>query len=177
MDVLAPFRIPIATLKADAASYAWELGPDFLAIFDDEHELIKGTFSVEMHLERTAGIVNLDFIVEGMLDTTCDRCMASIMMPVEADYQMIVKFGDPNESNDEVIFVDQESPELNVGQHLYDFILLSVPISQRIENCETMDDSPCDITVLTYLSENQIIDKPKRDDDPLWDDLKKVIDN
>ncbi len=31
-------------LKADEASYEWKLGPDFLALFDEEHEGITGHF-------------------------------------------------------------------------------------------------------------------------------------
>ena len=53
MDALAPFRIPAAVLKADEATYNWELGPDFLAIFDNEHELVKGQFLIEMNLRAT----------------------------------------------------------------------------------------------------------------------------
>lgn len=37
MDALAPFRIPVATLKGDEAYYEWTLGPDFLASFDEHH--------------------------------------------------------------------------------------------------------------------------------------------
>lgn len=178
MDALAPFRIPIATLKADEASYEWELGPDFLAIFDDEHEPLSGHFSVKMNLHRAGGIVNLDFLVQGTVQTHCDRCLASIQMPVKVEYQLIVKYGEPAESTDEVIFVNPDIPNLNVGKHIYDFILLSIPISQRIPNCESMENSPCDTSVLAYLSKNQIEENSgERNDTPPWDELKKAIEN
>jgi uncharacterized metal-binding protein YceD (DUF177 family) len=177
MDALAPFRIPVATLKDDEASYSWELGPDFLAIFDEEHDPITGHFSVEMKLERSAGIAGLDFSVNGIVNTTCDRCSVSIDMPINADYQIIIKFGDPVDSTDEIVFIDPDSPDLNVGQHIYDFILLSIPISHRIPDCERMEKSPCDLTILSYLSENQLDENNPGDDESPWDELKKVIDN
>lgn len=178
MDALAPFRIPVATLKADEASYEWELGPDFLTIFDDEHQPVDGLFTVAMELHRTAGITTLEFDVQGSIQTTCDRCMVPINLPIEAEYQLVVKFGDPNDSTDEVVFLEPEAPDLNVGQHIYDFILLSIPISHRIPDCESLENSPCDASILSFLSENEKHNDSNRDDDENpWIDLKKVIDN
>ena len=178
MDALAPFRIPAAILKADEASYEWKLGPEFLNLFDEEHEGVQGQFLVNMDLHREGGIAILEFIVQGMVDTTCDRCMVPIKMPIESDYQMIVKYGNPADSTDEVVFVDPDSPDLNVGKHIYDFILLSVPISHRIPGCEKLEDSPCDTSIISYLSQHQVDDPTTRDEgDSPWDDLKKVIDN
>ena len=177
MDALAPFRIPAAILKADEASYEWKLGPDFLAIFDEEHEGITGHFEVHMELHREGGLTTLEFNVQGIVDTSCDRCMVPINLAIESDYQMVVKHGDPTDSTDEVVFIDSDSSDLNVGQHIYDFILLSIPISQRIPDCETMENSPCDTTVLSFLAENQVDEKPIGDKDSPWDDLKNVIKN
>ncbi len=178
MDALAPFRIPAAILKADEASYEWKLGPDFLAIFDEEHEGITGHFEVHMELHREGGLTTLEFNVQGIVDTSCDRCMVPINMAIESDYQMVVKHGDPADSTDEVVFIDSDSSDLNVGQHIYDFILLSVPISHRIPDCDQMENSPCDTSILTYLSQNQVDEMPKGDkSESPWDDLKKQIDN
>jgi len=178
MDALAPFRIPAATLKADQASFEWKLGPEFLVIFDDQHEAEKGLFTVTMELQRTAGITTLYFLIRGIVDTPCDRCMAAIQMPVEGEYQMIVKFGDPADTTDEAVFVHPESPDLNVGSHIYDFILLSIPISRRIPGCNSSANPPCDLTVLSYLSLNNENDNPNGgNDDSPWEDLKKVKDN
>ena len=100
-----------------------------------------------------------------------------IKLPVSADYQLLVNYGDPAQSTDEVVFLEHDAPDFNAGKHIYDFILLSVPISQRIPNCETMEDSPCDSTVLSYLTENQVDEKPIGDKDSPWDDLKNVLEN
>lgn len=178
MDTLAPFRIPATTLKADEASYEWQLGPDFLAIFDEDHEGIAGQFTVSMDLYREGGIATLEFNIQGTVDTICDRCMVPIIMPISSEFQMIIKHGDPDDSTDEVLFLASEAPDLNVGKHIYDFILLSVPISHRLPDCERMENSPCDISILSYLKQNQIDEMPDggANESP-WDDLKKQLDN
>ena len=178
MDALAPFRIPVASLKAEQLRYNWELGPDFFKLFDDEHETEKGQFNVEMMLNRTGTVTTLDFQVSGIVQTLCDRCLAPIEMPINGEYELIVKFGDPKDTTDEVIFIDPESNGLNVGQLIYDFVLLSIPISRRIPGCETMDNRPCDLTVLAYLSEKKDDNNSTQsDDDSLWGDISKAIDN
>lgn len=177
MDALAPFRIPLSALKADSASYEWDLGPDFFTLFDQEHLPPTGWFSVQLDMEHTGGVTVLQFWIEGNLDTVCDRCTAPIAMPLENQYELLVKFGNPAESTDEVIVLDPEAPELNIGQVVYDFILLSIPISHRIPDCETLDPSPCDMSIVRYLSENHIVESPPKEGNPLWDDLKKAMDN
>ena len=178
MDVLAPYRIPAAILKRDSASYEWDLDQKFLALFDEEHEGINGQFLVKMELSREGGVVALVFIVTGSVDTSCDRCLAPIQMPIDSEYEMLINYGDPEDSTDEVLFIPHDLQKLDLGKHIYDFILLSVPISQRVRDCEQMENSPCDISVLNYLKENQIEEMPKGEDKgSLWDDLKNVIDN
>ncbi len=178
MDALAPFWIPVANLKADEAKYRWDLGADFFKLFDDEHETEKGQFAVVLDLSRAGTITTLIFQITGVVETPCDRCLVWIEMPIEGEYEIIVKFGDPEETTDEVLFVHPEAHGLNVGKHIYDFVLLSIPISRRIPGCESQSNPPCDMAVLAYLAENNETKGPaKEDDDSLWGDLRKVIDN
>lgn len=177
MDALAPFRIPMSALKADSESFDWTIGPEFFAVFDDEHQPPRGTFKVLMELERTGLLVTLDFDIKGKLQTTCDRCLVPIELPIDHQYQLIIKFGNPEESTDEVIFIDPEAPDLNVGKSIYDFVLLSIPISHRIPGCETMEIPPCDMSIVNYLKENKVEEIRTEDPNALWDDLRKAIDN
>jgi uncharacterized metal-binding protein YceD (DUF177 family) len=177
MDALAPFRIPLSALKADSASFEWEVGPDFFKLFDDEHQPPTGNFVVNLELEHTGGVVTFDFIITGKLKTNCDRCTAPIDLPIESGYQVLVKFGDPAESTDEVIVLDPEAPDLNVGKIIYDFILLSIPIRHRIEDCETMDPMPCDTSITQFISTSGELPSIPEAENPLWDDLKKAMDN
>ncbi|MEO5905545.1 MAG: DUF177 domain-containing protein, partial [Saprospiraceae bacterium] len=145
---------------------------------DDEHDAEKGHFKVSMDLTKAGTVTTITFQIEGIVETPCDRCLAPIEMPVKGEYGIIVKFGDPAESTDEVIVIDPEAHSLNVGKHIYDFVLLSIPISRRVPGCEKRSNPPCDMIVLAYLlKKEENNDSPKGDDDSLWGDLRKVIDN
>ena len=178
MDALAPFRIPVSSLKADEARYEWVLDSAFFKLFDEEHDAEQGQFKVIMDLAHAGAITTLEFHIEGTVDSTCDRCLTILEIPVQGEYEMIIKFGDPEQSTDEVVFIDPEANGLNVGKHIYDFVLLSIPIKREIEGCESQDEPPCDFTILRYLTDNNSKDNSSDgDDDSLWGDLKKVIDN
>lgn len=176
MDALASFRIPLAVLKSDETSLQWQLGPDFLAIFDQEHPPLPARFDVCLEVMRIAGVITLDFLVNGVLETPCDRCLADLELDFSAEYQVVVKFGDPAESTDEVIFIDPDAPEINIGELIYDFALLSIPVSHRIPNCENLDPSPCDWSVLSHISDESSTDSGNEPDSP-WDQLRNALEN
>ncbi len=177
MDALAPYRIPAAVLKKDSAEYSWDLDRRFLALFDDKQNDLVGQFNIDMALNREGGVATLNFTVTGNVETTCDRCMAAIQMPVSGDFELIVNFGDPENSTDEVLFIQHDTQKIDLGKHIYDFILLSIPISQRIPDCEQLPEPPCDPSVLNYLNTKN--EEHPRDDEKksIWDDLKNVMDN
>jgi len=178
MDILGAFRIPVSALKAGEAAYSWTLGPDFFTAIDEDHPAPDGGFHATMALQRTAALVTMEFAIEGHLLTLCDRCTAPITIPVTGEYQVILKPGNPDDSTDEVIYYEPEATYISVAQLVYDFAILSIPITRRLDGCESLDPAPCDATVLSYLrkSEEEALQLRKESGNP-WDDLKKVFDN
>ena len=64
MDALAPFRIPVSSLKADEARYEWFLDSAFFKLFDEEHDAEQGQFKVIMDLAHAGAITTLEFHIE-----------------------------------------------------------------------------------------------------------------
>jgi uncharacterized metal-binding protein YceD (DUF177 family) len=64
-----------------------------------------------------------------------------------------------------------------VAQLVYDFALLSIPITHRLEGCESMDPSPCDASVLDHLKKFEEERRSREKDGSPWDDLKNAFDN
>lgn len=177
MDILGAFRIPVSALRADETAYSWTLGPEFFTTLDEDHPAPDGQFRAKLVLHRTAGVATMDFLIEGEYNTACDRCTAPITLPVAGEYQVIVKTGDPDDSTDEVIFLDPEETAFSVAQLVYDFALLSIPIMHRLDGCETMDPSPCDDSVLDHLKKIEEESRSREREGSPWDDLKNAFDN
>lgn len=174
MDALGAFRIPVSALRTELTAYSWELDQTFFRQFGPVDELPKGEFQVDLEITPMVGGGILDFFIKGRVHSLCDRCNAPIDLPVDADYQMILKFGDPDASTDEVIMIDPEASDFSVAQLVFDFSLLSVPISQTIQGCEKLDPPPCDQSIVSYLKNH---DASESDEESPWDDLKRIFDN
>jgi uncharacterized metal-binding protein YceD (DUF177 family) len=95
--------------------------------------------------------------------------------PVGSDNRLLVKFGTINDDSDpEIITVPHDKNELDLKMYFYEFIHLSLPI-RRIHPDGAKGISTCDPLMLQKLKEH-LVDKEK-DDDPRWDELRKLMNN
>ena len=63
----------------------------------------------------------LDFTMEGHVIVECDRCLEDLELPIESYEELIVKFGEKEETeSEEVIVVSTKEYELDVSQFIYE---------------------------------------------------------
>ena len=65
----------------------------------------------------------------------CDRCLADLKIPVDIQVPFSVMFSSYAEDaeegvSDEVILLDGSSSEIDLGQIIYDYVNLSLPIKK-----------------------------------------------
>jgi uncharacterized metal-binding protein YceD (DUF177 family) len=95
--------------------------------------------------------------------------------PVDGKSLLILKLGEGDADNDELVILPRGEYEYNISQHLYEEIGLSLPL--RVVPCEVSNDtSMCDRSVLDRL-ENILVDEmPEEQEeetiDPRWDKLR-----
>ena len=173
---LSEFSIPLLGLKKDSYSFDFQLDKSFFAAFEDSY-IQEGDIKVAMQLERKTGHLELNFDFEGTVKSDCDRCTASINLPVEGQEKIIAKYSEETqEDEDEIIFIHPETSELNVAQYIYEYVNLAVPI-RKAYDCENDENPPCDFGTLAFLEkQNAIIDNNGDEDDDLttWDALKNL---
>ncbi|MDE5655651.1 MAG: DUF177 domain-containing protein, partial [Muribaculaceae bacterium] len=59
----------------------------------------------------------------------CDRCLDTMDFPIDADYHIMVKYGDDyNDDSDEILEIPQSDAYINVAYMLYDTVALAIPI-------------------------------------------------
>lgn len=168
MDALQPYILPLKGLGAGNHTFTFEVDNDFFAAFPDS-PVDKAEVQLELALDKRPNLLVLDFSFRGWVGEKCDRCLAQIQLPVEGENQLLVKFGEPEEENEDedVVYIPVETSAWSVAQFAYEYILLGIPM---IKMCEEADDTYCDKEMLSYLENKESVDENTHN--PLRDALK-----
>ena len=173
MGVLTAYSLPIQGLKNGIHKYNYVLDGSFFKEFEAS-PINSCEIEVEVELDKRSDMMVFHAILTGWMDTTCDRCSAGIEMPMEGEHDLFVKYSEEKEEDDdEVVFISREMPSFNLAKYLYEFAVLSLPISNTYD-CENDEIRPCDMDVLKYL---EGLDTSKDNDTPdesIWDALKDI---
>src|SRR5690606_39645092 len=92
----------------------------------------------------------MDFHKEAHKSTACDRCLIHIELPIETEYRLIVKYGEGNDDDVDVVYIPNGLTTLDVSQYVYEYIVLSLPLVKQYD-CEYEQPSPCNVEVLERL--------------------------
>ncbi|MEM9548501.1 MAG: DUF177 domain-containing protein, partial [Bacteroidota bacterium] len=163
MNVLDHFSVPYKGLGNGLHRLSFTVDNEFFKEFEDSH-INNGSFAVEVELDKKDDHSVLVFAIKGNTETTCDRCLAAIQLPILGTYEMLLKFGEEKLSNDEIVFIHPETSKINLAQLIYEFILLSVPM---IKTCpEEGAYATCDKEVMKRLNENG--NDVGQEGNPIW---------
>jgi DUF177 domain-containing protein len=165
MKKLTEFDIPLAGLSVGNHQYNFELNELFFKEFGDE-EFIKAGVKVKLQLEKSEYVITLNFALQGVITTRCDRCLEEITVPVNNNEVLLVRFDSeikPEDAVDDIIVLNRKDSHLNVAQHLYDYVSLSLPM--RIVHKE----GECDPEI------EKLLDKEVKGNDSRWDKLKSIV--
>ena len=154
MDPLQHFSLPILGMKNGNHVFHFELDREFFKTF--ENTIIQdGNFTAEVQLDKRSSLMILSVVIKGSLQTQCDRCLAGISLPLKAKSTIHVKYGQPEDSDDEVMFIEEESTKLQLADWLYETVVVSVPLI-KIYDCDKEMPKPCNEEVLKILNRNRL---------------------
>ncbi len=174
MGVFSAYSLPIQGLKNGTHTYNYVLDGSFFGEFEDS-PIGDSEIEVYLEFEKRSDMMVLQFDLEGWFAASCDRCSAAIQMPIEGAHDLFVKYSEEKEEDDdEVIFISRDAPSFNVAKYLYEFAVLSLPMT-NVYDCENDNEPPCNTEVLKYLETK----KENKDDDDqagnsVWDALKDL---
>ncbi len=170
MNVLDHFSVPYKGLGNGIHYLKFSVDSDFFKKFEDSH-IDNGNFEVDVELDKRHDHSILLFEIKGKTNTNCDRCLSSINLPLQGSFELHVKHGENEESNDEIMFIHPETSILNLTQVVYEYILLSMPII-KIYDCGAEKLPPCNFEVLDKLNEGDKEEDGQQDN--VWDSLKGI---
>lgn len=178
MNYRRRFEIAFVGLKPGVHEFEYEIDDKFFTEYQ-EQEFKNCTALVKMSLDKHNGFMLLKFEVGGKLEVQCDRCGNQLPFDLWDEFNMMVKMVEnPNEMNEQeedpdVFYISKGESHINVGEWIYEFINLSIPM-QRMCSEEEMGGPHCNKEVLAMLKQMDVQNKP--DGNPLWKGLEKFKD-
>ena len=164
------YRINIAGLSNTLHHFDFEIGEDFFSQF--ETDLIpKGRFLAQVELNKHETFIEADFKISGVANLICDRSLEPFDYPIKSKHKIVFKYGDEErEITDEIIMINREAVTLDIGQYLYEFIGLAIPMKKLHPKFKD-EDTEIEGGIV-YSSEEE--DKKEETIDPRWEQLKKL---
>lgn len=156
MSISDHFSLPYVGMKDGIHSYVFEAGHDFFAEFENA-PISDGIFTIVVDIDKRSGLSELTFNIEGHVSATCDRCLADIRLPVLGQYELLLKVSNTGTDDDEVIYIKDDQSHLYLGQVIYEFICLSLPIINKYD-CDNEIPKPCNEEVLEKLNTSEKIE-------------------
>jgi uncharacterized metal-binding protein YceD (DUF177 family) len=169
MDYLKKYVIPFGGLKLGSHHFSFEIDDAFLEHFEHT-EIKKGSFRIEVILEKEEKVLSFTFLVSGKAEVTCDRCSEPFLLPVSGTERLIVKFGDSyHEENDEVQIIPLGENQIDVSPFIYEYVHLLLPV-RRVHPEDESGNSLCDPEIIRMIEEGG----HETEIDPRWEVLKKL---
>jgi len=166
------YIIPLIGLQEGRHTIDLEVGNEFFEKFE-ESEIKEGRLIAVVELEKRSTHADVIIRISGSVKVSCDRCLEMFLLPVNCENKLLVKFGKSLEESDpDIISVSAEEHELDLQQHIYEFIHLALPI-KRVHPNDKNGKSTCDPIMLNKLEEHIINEEVESD--PRWDELKKLM--
>jgi uncharacterized protein len=169
------YIVQFGGLPLGVHEFEFDVKDSFFQSFENS-EIKKADISVFATLTKQNNVLQMSFSITGTVAIDCDRCLKGFDFPVETEETLVIKHGNPDESTDEILVIEEGKEEFDVAQYIYEYITLAVP-ARRVP-CEIEEeDFKCDYETLDRLnglSAEKEPDGEKEENNPVWEKLNKI---
>lgn len=170
------FSVNIIGLSNKVHDFHYEFGNEFFAHYGKE-VISEGKFVADVLLDKHETFIEATFKIQGHAQLICDRSLDPFEHLITVNKKIMFKYGDADqELSDEIIMIHRDTDTLELGQYIYEFIGLEVPMKKlhpRYQN-EPEAEGETEGKVI-YTSGDSNFDADSGDDiDPRWEKLKKL---
>ena len=168
------FIIPFSGLKQGKHEFEYTIENKFFESFEYD-EFNGADIKLDVTLNKMSTMMELEMKARGTVNVNCDLTSEPYDQKIKADLELVVKFGDEyNNDNDEILIIPHSEYQINIAQYVYEMLVLSVPLKKVHPG---VLDGTLKSEVLDKLEELQPKDtkENKEDIDPRWDALKKLL--
>jgi uncharacterized protein len=172
---LKEFQIPYVGLKLGIHQFEYQIDDQFFKHFEDS-PISECKVKVRVEFEKKETLFILNFFIDGTVHVACDTCLEIFDKEIFGDFQCLVKFSEElakgQNDDDEIIYISRDEPYIYLGQLIYEYIILCLPM--HIVGCKEPGTDPrCNQEVIKHLLKKNE-DKETGEIDPRWTELNKL---
>jgi uncharacterized protein len=171
------YSVNIVGLTNAIHHFDFEVGNDFFGYYGTGL-VSEGSLKCEVVLDKHETFIEATFHITGSVRLICDRSLDPFDQPIALKRKLVFKYGEGDqELSDEIIMIHRDSERLDLGQYMFEFIALEIPIKKLHprfqEEQENEGGSP--EGKIIYSSKTSSDESGEGEDiDPRWDILKKL---
>jgi uncharacterized metal-binding protein YceD (DUF177 family) len=175
--IITKYRIFIQGLEDKTHEFHFEGSDSFFSAFQEE-DAYKGDFKARVVLDKSSTMLILNFEINVELNLICDRSLEPFSETFEIAEKYIFKFGDKAEEvSDDMEVILYGASEINIAQHIFDFIVLAIPVKKLHPSLRSSDSEEDEFVIY----EGKVKNDDKAKVDPRWEALeglkRKLEDN
>jgi uncharacterized protein len=171
------FSVNIIGLSNSAHTFDFQLDDSFFGQYGTEI-ISSGQLEAVVVLDKHETFIEADFSIKGHVGLICDRSLEPFEEPLDIHKKVMFKYGEtPGEVTDEIVIIARDQSSLELGQLMYEFIALSMPIKKlhpKFRGDEAETEVEEGRIVYTASTDNNNEGDDDGDVDPRWEALKKL---
>lgn len=161
-------------LRMGSNQFEFKLNDAFFAAIEGS-EITQADATVTMELVRTETMNDLHFKLTGTVTATCDNCLDEFALPIENEFNLMMKISESeNYNDDEIIYITKNLLEYDLSQYLYESFVLSLPPRKVC----AMANKTCNEEIVNKITNfNEAEEGEEPQNNPMWDKLKGIFNN
>jgi len=168
------FDIPFSGLRQGKHNFEYTINNAFFESFGYD-EFNATAIVLNITLKKMSTMLELEMNASGTVNVDCDLTSEPFEQPVSAELELVVKFGEEfNDEDDEILVIPHGEHQINIAQYVYEMLVLAVP-QKRIH--PGVLDGTLESEALRKLEElrPRASKEEIKENDPRWDELKKLL--
>ena len=173
MMKIKEYDIPFAGLKQGKHEFKFDIDNTFFQVFEFT-EFNGADIDLVVEMDRRSTFLEFEMHAVGTVNLDCDLTSEAYDQPIESSLELVVKFGEEyNDEDDEILVIPHGEHQVNIAQYVYEMIVLAVP-PKRLH--PGVLDGTLQSEALKKLEELSPGDSKnhKEQTDPRWDALKDL---
>ncbi len=167
------YTVNIVGLSNAHHEFEFAVGNDFFSQYGTGL-ITEGSLIARVTLDKRETFIDAFFIINGWVKLVCDRSLEPFDFTVSTEKKLVFKYGDADqELSDEIIMIHRDTDSLELGQYIFEFITLEIPIKKLHPKFKDEEDDEAIEGKIIYSSKTTSDDNGE-EIDPRWEKLKKL---